>query len=89
MKTVRNKTHRPLTIRLSRGRVLRLGPRKEGQIATGDAEQKSLKKLVANSDVEIFDEAPGWVSTADTHPGGRSKTQRQRQNYSVMKRGDR
>ncbi|SVC92625.1 uncharacterized protein METZ01_LOCUS345479, partial [marine metagenome] len=33
MKTIINKTGRPLKITLSQGRVLRLGPRKEGQIA--------------------------------------------------------
>ena len=42
MKTVLNKTGRPLKIALSRGRVLRLGPRKEGQIATQDAERDAV-----------------------------------------------
>ena len=43
MKTIVNKTMRPLRILLSRGRVLRLGPRKEGQVATQDADLESVK----------------------------------------------
>ncbi len=49
MKTIINKTGRPLKITLSQGRVLRLGPRKEGQIATPDAERESVKKMIAES----------------------------------------
>ena len=89
MKTIRNKTYRPLTIRLPRGRKLRLGPRKEGQIATGDDEQESLKKLVADGDVEIFDEAAGSGPTVGNYTGGRAKTQGHRSNRSVGKGGDR
>ena len=43
MKTIINKTGRPLKITLSQGRVLRLGPRKEGQIATPDAERETVQ----------------------------------------------
>lgn len=89
MKTIRNKTHRPLTIRLPRGKVLRLGPRNEGQIATGDAEQESLKKLVTNGDVEIFDDTPGSEPTAGNYTGGRARTQGHRSTRSAGKRGDR
>ena len=57
MKTIVNKTHRPLKISLARGRALRLGPRKEGQIATNDAERESVQKLVASGDVEVYDDS--------------------------------
>ena len=56
MKVILNKTHRPLKISLSRGRVLRLGPGKEGRIATQDADRESLTALVAKGDVEILNE---------------------------------
>ena len=46
MKRIVNKTGRPLKIKLSQGRVLRLGPRKEGQIATHDAERESVQTSV-------------------------------------------
>ncbi|SVC78476.1 uncharacterized protein METZ01_LOCUS331330, partial [marine metagenome] len=46
MKTIVNKTGRPLKIRLSQGRILRLSPRKEGQIATHDAERESVRTMV-------------------------------------------
>ena len=66
MKTVVNKSRRPLKIRLSRGRVLHLGPGKEGQIVTHDAERESIKKLVEAGELEIFDEA----AQAAGHAGG-------------------
>ena len=39
MMTILNQTSRFLRITLSRGKVLRLGPRKEGQISTQDVER--------------------------------------------------
>ena len=61
MKTIVNKTHRPLKIHLSQGRVLHLGPGKEGRIVTQDAERGSVQKLVEAGEVELFDpgEGPG------------------------------
>ena len=90
MKTIVNKTHRPLKILLGRGRVLRLGPRKEGQIATNDVERKSLRKLVASGDVEVYDES----AHSDTVDGGkltgRSGNQgHQHAKFSGGRRGDR
>ena len=42
MKTIVNKIGRPLKVRLSQGRFLRLGPKKTGQIATRDAEREPV-----------------------------------------------
>ena len=56
MKTIINKTGRPLKITLSQGRVLRLGPRKEGQIATPDAERETVQKMIAAGEVNVFDD---------------------------------
>ena len=68
MKTIVNKTQRPLKIPLGRGRVLRLGPRKEGQIATKDAGRDSLQKLVASGDVDVYDDG----SRQDSVTGARA-----------------
>ena len=46
MKTVRNKTHRPLRVRLSQGKTLHLGPLKEGQISVHDVEAGGVQRLV-------------------------------------------
>ena len=59
MKTIANKTTRPLAIPLPRGKKLHLGPRKTGQITTEAAEHAALKKLVDAGEVEITDEPGG------------------------------
>ena len=51
MITILNQTSRFLRISLSRGKVLRLGPRKEGQISTRDADLDTVKQLVADGAV--------------------------------------
>jgi hypothetical protein len=58
MKTITNKTTRPLVVPLPRGKKLHLGPRKTGQITTEAAEHGPLKKLVEAGDVEVADEQP-------------------------------
>ena len=65
MKTILNKTRRPLKIQLARGRVLRLGPDKEGQIATNDAEQETLQKMI-----EAVHGAPIELSISFGRPAG-------------------
>ena len=90
MKTIVNKTHRPLKIALARGRVLRLGPRKEGQIATNDAERESVQKLVASGDVGVYDDGARLVSGAGVNPTGRSSHQvRHDARFSGGRGGDR
>jgi hypothetical protein len=90
MKTIVNKTHRPLKIALARGRVLRLGPRKEGQIATNDAERESVQKLVASGDVGVYDDGARLVSGSGVNPTGRSSHQaRHDARFSGGRGGDR
>lgn len=89
MKTVVNRTGRPLRIPLSRGRVLRLGPRREGQIATQDAEREVLKQRVASGEIEIFDDAAhGGRAQADVRTGA-ARAQGGHARFSAAKRGDR
>ena len=89
MKTIVNKTVRPLRISLSRGRLLRLGPRKEGQIATQDADRESVKALVAKGDVEVVDEATHADVATSGPQGTRAPTQGRRATFSAEKHGDR
>ena len=56
MKTVANKTQKPLSVPLPRGKVLHLGPGKTGQISSEAAEHPRLKKLVDAGEIEVFDE---------------------------------
>ncbi len=89
MKTVLNKTGRPLRIALSRGRALRLGPRKEGQIATQDAERDAVQRRVAAGDIEIFDDASRVGGASLSAAAGGARAQGSHARFSVAKRGDR
>jgi len=62
MKTVANKTQRPLTIPLPRGKTLHLGPGKTGQISTEAAGHQPLKKLVDAGQIEVYDDAAAPTS---------------------------
>ena len=59
VKTISNKTARPLRVPLPRGKTLHLGPKKTGQIASEDAEHPPLKKLVEAGEIEILGEGHG------------------------------
>jgi len=59
MKTVCNKTQRPLSVPLPRGKTLHLGPGKTGQIASAAAEHPGLKKLIEAGQIEITGEGSG------------------------------
>lgn len=51
--TVKNKTRRPLSVPLGRGKKLYLGPGKSGEIAAHDAEQPGVKSLIESGSIEI------------------------------------
>lgn len=53
MKTIRNKTARPLKVSLPGGKVLHLGPRKDGQIADNAATRPSVLRMIEAGDIEI------------------------------------
>ncbi len=59
MKTIKNKTTRPLRVPLPRGKTVHLGPAKSGQITTEAAEHPALKKLVDAGEIEIVDDDDG------------------------------
>ncbi len=53
MTTVSNKTQRPMSLRLPRGKTLHLGPGKTAEIAANVADGPQLKKLVEAGEIEI------------------------------------
>lgn len=89
MKSIVNKTRRPLRVPLARGKVLHLGPGKEGQIATPDAERPAFKKLLDAGDVEIIGEGSGPVSTASNVGSGHPDSRGHHPGTTTKKRGDR
>jgi len=54
MKTVLNKTYRPLKITFAGGKVLHLGPGKTGQVPDSALEEKSLQALLKASTIEVL-----------------------------------
>ena len=59
MAAVTNKTGKPLSIPLPRGKTLHLGPRKRGHISPHDLEHPALRKLVDAGAIEIVAEDSG------------------------------
>jgi hypothetical protein len=89
MKTVRNKTHRPLRVHLSRGKTLHLGPLKEGQISVHDVEIGGVQRLVEGGELEILGEGAPGPEAAAPAAAGQADTHGHHQETSVPKRGDR
>jgi hypothetical protein len=58
MPTITNKTQRPLSVPLPRGKILHLGPGKSGEIASHASEHPQLKKLVEAGEIEILADGP-------------------------------
>ncbi|MEO6025598.1 MAG: hypothetical protein ABIR79_01875 [Candidatus Binatia bacterium] len=59
MKTIKNKTTKPIRVPLPRGKTVHLGPNKSGQITVEASEHPGLKKLVEAGEIELIDEGPG------------------------------
>ena len=60
MKTILNKTRKPLKIPVKGGKFLHLGPAKTGQISDQAAEAAALARLIKAGEIEILaDEAAG------------------------------
>lgn len=72
MKTVSNKTQRPLSVPLPRGKTLHLGPGRTGQIASNAADHPQLKKLVDAGQIEILDEVSRSTEGAGGGKAGRT-----------------
>jgi hypothetical protein len=89
MKSIVNKTRRPLKIPLARGRVLHLGPGKVGQIATADAERETFKSLVESGAVEIVGEGSGPTTPRSETATGHADPRGHHPSTAVVKRGDR
>ena len=69
--TVTNKTHKPLSLPLSRGKKLFLGPGKSGEIAANDAERPNIKALVESGTIEL-EHVAGRAGGADSGSKGKS-----------------
>jgi hypothetical protein len=57
LKTILNKTRKPLRIKLPAGKVLHLGPGKTGQISDDAAAVPAIRKMAKAKEIEIVGEA--------------------------------
>ena len=89
MIAIHNQTARFLRITLSRGKVLRLGPHKEGQIATQDVERDSITRLVADGAIKVMGVGPQSSKSAAANPAMRTNVQSHQPRVSGGRRGDR
>jgi hypothetical protein len=89
MKTVKNKTQRPLRVPLPRGKTVHLGPGKSGQITTEAAEHSGLKKLIEAGEIEVFDESAGASGGGGGGPQGHGTAQGHSSGGSIRRGGDR
>lgn len=89
MKTVRNKSRRPLKVRLSRGKTLHLGPAREGQISDHDVDTEGVRRLVEAGELEVVGEAPHAPVAGGKARPGHADTHGHHPEVSVPKRGDR
>ena len=70
MKSVTNKTHKPLSIPLPGGKKLHLGPGKTGQISSDAVDYAPLKKLIDAGDLTVVGEGSG---VGDASAGGKQR----------------
>ena len=76
MKTVRNKTFKPLKLTFSGGKVLHLGPGKTGQVPDSALDQKSFKGLLEAGTIEVLDAGPSHAAGSDANAAGPHETTR-------------
>ena len=89
MITILNQTSQFLRIHLSHGKVLRLGPRKEGQISTQAAASDTVKQLVADGAVKIMGAGPQAGGSSPANPAARTDVHGHHPRPAGGRRGDR
>ena len=89
MAAVTNKTGKPLSIPLPRGKTLHLGPRKSAQICSHDIEYPALKKLVEAGAIDILDDGSGSTGGDAGHTYGRAPTSGHTAGRGARRSGDR
>jgi hypothetical protein len=89
MKTIRNKTVKPLRIALPGGKTLHLGPGKSGQVSDKALERAATRKLLKAGEIEIVGGEGPAQAAGDGSAGAHRSTHGHRQSRVVMPKGDR
>lgn len=89
MKTIVNKTHRPIQVPLPGGKVLHLGPAKTGQVAANALDHAPFARLVEDGTLALQGEGgPPPVEHGDG-PAAHESTHGHHPPTSTRARGDR
>ncbi len=88
MKTIKNKTRKPLSVPLPGDKRLFLGPGKTGQIATKAADHPPIIALVEAGEVEIIDEGADFAGRDANSGRSGTSTQGHNPNKTVFRSGD-
>ena len=74
MRTIRNRTPRPLKLSLHDDHALHLGPNKTGQLSDRDVERPSVRRAIERGDVELVGDGASSetpvAATADQNARG-------------------
>ena len=89
MATVRNKTHKPLRVHLGSGKVLHLGPNREGQISDHDLDHRGVQVLLEAGEIEILGESARQHGAGSGPAAGHEETHGHHPDTSLHRRGDR
>ena len=89
MKSISNKTHKPIKVPLPEGKFLHLGPGKTGQIADSAVERPAVKKLIEAGEIEVHAEGSGHAAGPDLGSTGHEATHGHVPNTLVRPKGDR
>ena len=90
MKTILNKSARPIRVPLPGGKTIHLGPHKNGEIADRAAEHPPLAKLVEAGEIEIVGDGTSRANPRNVPAGSVSTSSQGHQPTSSAPRsGDR
>lgn len=89
MTTISNKTRKPLSVPLPRGKTLHLGAGKTGQISSTAVDHPGVKKLVDAGEIEILGEEPRPTAQAGGGKKARTTTPGHAAGSTIRGSGDR
>ena len=89
MKTITNKTRKPIRVPLPGGKFLHLGPSRTGQIADAAAGRPAVKKMIEAGDLEVQAEGTSQTSGATQGAAGHAATHGHVPNTLFRPKGDR
>lgn len=89
MKTVRNKSRKPLRVALPGNKMLFLGPQKSGQIADQAADAPAVVRLLQKGDLEIVGEGAQHEGGAGGESSAQGTSRGHKPTTMVLPKGNR